>query len=332
MSGAIFVASDAPKSHAREKGCGPGGDGNPEREVGEREQRDSEEGGEEGVDRVAAGGQRPEPAAGKKAHEQRASRGRGSERGGHSGLGPEGDGLAVRVVEVRRAAPVHEMACGALLGREPRRDEAIRERPRAGAKKRPRADHFPPREEPDVALRRGGRKVTAAEIVEFQEEAASASGHDRKERCREEGEERERAPAEVERHEGRGTPAERERWRDGLGREETDERRQKTDRRKTSRPGARTRLRRSCEEEQRGDDERHPDVARVPDEARREKPGLRGFEGQPKEASPALERREGTGGGARRHQRDRRGGPDEGRLAWTRRRGGVRAGRGWRRP
>src|ERR1035441_7464656 len=42
--------------------------------------------------------------------------------------------------------------------------------------------------------------------------------------------------------------------------------------------------------------------------ARREKPGFRDFEGQPKEASPALERREGTGGGACRHQRDRRGG------------------------
>src|SRR5664280_3144709 len=38
--GPLFVASDAPKRQAREKGGGPGGDGDPEREVGEREQCD----------------------------------------------------------------------------------------------------------------------------------------------------------------------------------------------------------------------------------------------------------------------------------------------------
>ena len=303
----VLLASDAPKRSSREKGHGPGGDGDPERKVGEREQRDGEEGREEGVDRTGRGRWRA-LAPGDESHDEREGRNRTGERGGQACLGPESDGFAVRVVEVGRAASVHEMTSRALLGREPRGNEAVRERAGAGSEKRPRADHLAPREESDVALGRGGREVAAAELLELQEEAMPGSGRDREKSRDDESRESESAPADVERDECRDASAERERRRDGLGCDETEEGRQKTERREASRPGGCSRLRRPREEEQRGNDESHPDVARVSDEARRQKTGLRDFEGQPEDAGPALERREGTGGGPRRHQRNRRGG------------------------
>src|ERR1019366_142835 len=196
-------------------------------------------------------------------------------------LGRERDGLAMSVVEVGGAAPVPQPPARAFLGREARGDESVRERAPACPEGGPPASHLPRREESDVALCGGRGDVTPSKLVELHESPPARSRRSREEGGEGDGEERAPPPAKIERDEDDRPRAEGERRPDGLRREKAEERRHEAECGEAAAPCVRAGFRGRREEEKCGHEERHPDVARVSDEAGGEKPGLRGIKREP---------------------------------------------------
>jgi hypothetical protein len=223
-------------------------------------------------------------------------------RGGDADFGGERDGVAMGVVEMGRAAPVDEAPAGALLGREARGHETVRECTRSRAENRPCTHHFPRRIEADVAL--GGRRgeVTQTQLLELHEGTLSGAGCRRENPRREDREEREPPLRKVERDIEKCARSEGESRTDRLGRDEAEESGEKAEcgeNPDSGRAGRRARRK----EKERGQDQRHPDVSRVSDEARRQEPGLGNVERHPEKARPPLECGESARKRSSRHQR-----------------------------